>query len=125
MHLLGVGAISKLRALMYMIRSGFLTEYPILSYDSSSHTSCFGYGLLKINGSCEALGKTRTPHGVAHFKNVYTMFGPILKNYLTVEEYLDNIYCGPPEVKKNPIIDIVAEEGAPTWPFSLIRQKAL
>ena len=124
MHILGVGAISKLRPLIYLIRSGFLTEYPILSYDSSSHTSCFDYGLLKINGRCEPLGKTRTPRGVAHFKNVYTMFEPILKNYLTVKEYLDNIYCGPPEIKKNPIIDIFAEDGTPTWPFRLIRQKA-
>jgi hypothetical protein len=130
MHILGVGAISKLRPLIYLIRSGFLTEYPIISYDSSSHTSCFDYGLLKINGGCDKLGKTRTPHGVAHFKKVYTMFEPILKNYLTVEEYLDNIYCGPQEVQKSPIIDIFAEEGekisegAPTWPFSLIRQKA-
>jgi len=130
MHILGVGAISKLRPLVYLIRSGFLTEYPIISYDSSSHTSCFDYGQLKINGGCDTLGKAKTPHGVAHFKNVYRMFEPILKQYVTVEEFLDNIYCGPPEVQKSSIFDIFAEEGEkipegpPTWPFSLIRQKA-
>src|SRR5262249_16432045 len=130
LHILGVGAISKLRPLIYLIRSGFLTEYPIISYDSSSHTSCFDYGQLKINGGCDTLGKAKTPHGVAHFKNVYRMFEPILKQYVTVEEFLDNIYCGPSEVQKSAIFDIFAEEGEkipegpPTWPFSLIRQKA-
>jgi hypothetical protein len=122
MHMLGVGAISKLRPLMYLVRSGYLTEYPVISYDSSSHTSCFDYGLLKINGGCDTLGETRTPHGVAHFKNVYQLFEPVLKNYLTVDEFLAGIYCGPPEQTEN-ILDIEMTP-EPTWPFSAIREKA-
>ena len=88
LHILGVGSLSRLRPILYLINSGYLDSFERVSYDSSSHTSCFDYGLLKLNGTCKPLGGTWTPAAEAHFTNAYNLFKEPLSEIVTLEEFL-------------------------------------
>lgn len=92
LHILGVGSIKRLKPIIYLKRSGYLDKYDHISYDSSSHTSCFTYGLLKLDGTCSALGKGRTFRAEQHFSNAYEMFKQVLSQYATKKEFLDIMF---------------------------------
>lgn len=91
LHILGVGSVSRMRPILYLIKSGYLNTFQRISYDSSSHTSTFRFGLLKVNGTCRPLGLTRTKKAEAHFRNVYDFFDDMLSPILTRDEFLDMI----------------------------------
>jgi hypothetical protein len=91
LHILGVGSVSRMRPILYLNKSGYLNTFEKVSYDSSSHTSTFDYGLLKVNGTCTALGSVRTPKAEAHFQNVYRLFNRFLSSKVTQGEFLDMI----------------------------------
>lgn len=109
LHILGVGSISRMRPILYLNRSGYLDTFEKISYDSSSHTSTFDYGLLKVNGTCRALGSVRTPKAVAHFKNVYTLFENYLKSKVDQDEF----------------VDMILGDGVRDWKYSTIKDLAL
>lgn len=91
LHILGVGSIYRMRPILYLIKSGYLNTFNHVSYDSSSHTCTFRFGLLKLNGTCLPLGLVRTPEGESHFNNVYEYFSDYLKPKLTVDQFFDII----------------------------------
>jgi hypothetical protein len=109
LHILGVGSISRMRPILYLIRSGYLNTFERVSYDSSSHTSTFRFGLLKLNGGCKPLGLTRTKKAETHFSNVYDYFNDMLEPVLTKADFLDtilldnNVEWSYANVKKNAI----------------------
>jgi hypothetical protein len=108
LHILGVGSISRMRPILYLNKSGYLDTFEKVSYDSSSHTSTFDYGLLKVNGTCRPLGSVRTPKGEAHFRNVYNLF----YNYLS------------PKVSEDEYIDIILGDGIRDWKYSTVKESA-
>jgi hypothetical protein len=109
LHILGVGSISRMRPILYLTKSGYLNTFEKISYDSSSHTSTFDYGLLKVNGTCRALGGVRTPKAEAHFKNVYKLFYSYLKDKATEGEFLD----------------IILGDGKRDWKYSTVKDAGL
>lgn len=109
LHILGVGSISRMRPILFLTKSGYLNTFEKISYDSSSHTSTFDYGLLKVNGTCRPLGSMRTPKGEAHFKNVYKLFYNFLKDKATEGEFLD----------------IILGDGKRDWKYSTVKEVGL
>ena len=109
LHILGVGSISRMRPILYLNKSGYLNTFEKVSYDSSSHTSTFDYGLLKVNGTCTALGSVRTPKAVAHFQNVYRLFNRFLSSKVTEGEF----------------IDMILGDGKRDWKYSTVKDLAL
>ena len=109
LHILGVGSISRMRPILYLNKSGYLNTFEKVSYDSSSHTSTFDYGLLKVNGTCRALGSIRTPKAEAHFRNVYELFNDFLSPKATEEEFLD----------------IILGDGKRDWKYSTVKDLGL
>jgi hypothetical protein len=89
-HLLGIGSIARMKPVIYLIKTGYL-KFDHISYDSTSHTSAFTYGLVKLNGGCKPLGKNREPKNVAYFRSVYELFKPYLITKATENEFLDII----------------------------------
>lgn len=109
LHILGVGSISRMRPILFLTKSGYLNTFEKISYDSSSHTSTFDYGLLKVNGTCRALGSVRTPKAEMHFKNVYALFNNYLNTKISEEEFLD----------------LILGDGRRDWKFSTIKDISL
>jgi hypothetical protein len=109
LHILGVGSISRMRPILYLNKSGYLNTFEKVSYDSSSHTSTFDYGLLKVNGTCRPLGSVRTPKGEAHFSNVYKLFN----RYLS------------PRVTETEFIDLILGDGIRDWKYSTVKETSL
>lgn len=105
LHILGVGSISRMRPILFLTKSGYLNTFEKISYDSSSHTSTFDYGLLKVNGTCRALGSVRTPKAEAHFNNVYQLFHKFLSSKVTEGEFLD----------------IILGDGKRDWKYSTVK----
>lgn len=91
LHILGVGSIMRMKPVIYLLRSKYLDNFERISYDSSSHTSTFTYGLLKLNGTCKPLGTHRSYISEKHFSDVYTLYSNYLKNFVTEEKFLDTI----------------------------------
>lgn len=108
LHILGVGSISRMRPILYLTKSGYLNTFEKISYDSSSHTSCYDYGLLKVNGTCRALGSTRTHKAEVHFRNVYKLFRGHIGNMLTEDEY----------------VDMILGDGSRDWKYSTVKDLA-
>ena len=108
LHILGVGSVSRMRPILYLIKSGYLNTFKRVSYDSSSHTSTFRFGLLKVNGTCRPLGLTRTKKAEAHFSNVYDFFDEMLDPVLTKGEFLD----------------IILLDGVKEWNFANVKTNA-
>lgn len=75
-HLLGVGSIPRMAPTLYLAKSGFLSDYEKVSYDSSSHTVCFNYGLMKLNGGCKPLGEKRNFLLEERLYQIYETFKP-------------------------------------------------
>jgi hypothetical protein len=109
LHILGVGSISRMAPVIYLIRSGYLDKFKYISYDSSSHTSTFTYGLLKLNGTCTRLGDVRNHKTSEHFTNVYEMFEPYLKNIVT----------------KDVLLDILFGPGSEKWSYATVKNRAI
>jgi hypothetical protein len=95
LHVLGVGSIMRMRPIIYLERSKYLDTFRHISYDSSSHSSCFTYGLIKLNGTCTPLGTTRNRKAVVQFQHVYKLFSPALKKYKVSEAQFLDIVFGP------------------------------
>jgi hypothetical protein len=114
LHVLGVGSIYRMRPILYLLKSGYLSAFERVSYDSSSHTSTFQYGLLKVNGTCTSIGSTRTPEVDIHFRNVYTLFNDTFSQYVTEDKFMDNIFGdGTIDWKYSTIKNRVIETGDP------------
>lgn len=109
LHILGVGSISRMRPILFLTKSGYLNTFEKISYDSSSHTSTFDYGLLKVNGTCRALGSVRTPKAEAHFRNVYALFKKFLSDKVTEDEF----------------VDIILGDGKRDWKYSTVKAEGL
>jgi len=92
LHVLGVGSIYRMRPILYLLKSGYLSEFERVSYDSSSHTSTFQYGLLKVNGTCKSIGSYKTMAVDKHFRNVYNLFSDTFSQYVTADQFIDNIF---------------------------------
>lgn len=75
-HFLGIGSLYRLRPVVYLVRSGFLKTFKRISYDSTSHTSCYDMGLIKLNGTCKSYGTHRTRLAEEVFEGVYNCFKP-------------------------------------------------
>jgi len=86
-HFLGIGSLYRLRPIIYLIRSGLLKSYKRISYDSTSHTSCFDMGLIKLDGTCRAYGTHKTRLADEVFDGVYNYFKPILDELVTYDQY--------------------------------------
>lgn len=109
LHILGVGSIARMRPILFLTKSGYLNTFEKISYDSSSHTSTFDYGLLKVNGTCRPLGGVRTPKAEAHFKNVYKLFYSYLSSKVTEGEFLD----------------IILGDGVRDWKYSTVKEHGI
>lgn len=109
LHILGVGSISRMRPILFLTKSGYLNTFEKISYDSSSHTSTFDYGLLKVNGTCRPLGGVRTPKAEAHFKNVYQLFNSFLSSKVTEGEFLN----------------IILGDGKRDWKYSTVKEAGI
>jgi len=95
LHLLGVGSIPRMAPVLYLRNSGFLDAYKKISYDSSSHTVCFNYGLMKLDGGCKPQGSTRNPKIEATLGDIYSTFEPVFKPVGTLDWFMDNIFFCP------------------------------
>lgn len=109
LHVLGVGSITRMRPILYLLKSGYLHEFERVSYDSSSHTSTFQYGLLKLNGTCKSIGSHKTPAVDKHFRNVYNLFSDTFSNYITEDRWIENLFG----------------DGLGDWKFSTIKNRAM
>lgn len=106
-HLLGVGSIPRMAPVLYLRKSGFLSEYEKISYDSSSHTVCFNYGLMKLNGTCKPLGAKRNAKLEERLFDIYNTFKPAFGD-IDFDYQMNNVFFD--------------EDG--TWTFSNIGQRA-
>jgi hypothetical protein len=109
LHVLGVGSIYRMRPILYLLKSGYLDAFERVSYDSSSHTSTFQYGLLKLNGTCKSIGSYKTPAVDMHFRNVYNLFSDTFSQYVSEDKFIDNIFG----------------DGKSDWKYSTIKNRVL
>jgi hypothetical protein len=109
LHVLGVGSIPRMKPILYLLKSGYLNSYKRVSYDSSSHTSTFDYGLLKLNGTCKSIGSYKTKEVDEHFRKVYNTFSNTFSSFCTQDQFIDQIFGS----------------GEGDWKFSTIKQRAL
>lgn len=109
LHVLGVGSISRMRPILYLLKSGYLHEFERVSYDSSSHTSTFQYGLLKLDGTCKSIGSYKTPAVDEHFRNVYNRFSDTFATLISQDEWMNNLFG----------------DGTGDWKYSTIKNRAL
>ncbi len=119
LHILGVGSIMRMRPIIYLQRSKYLDSYKKISYDSSSHTSTFTYGLLKVNGTCKPLGGHRNKKVEEHFKNVYRLFSAYLEWMKVSEWQFLEIILGPKQANRT------HETTLDTWTHAAIKERAL
>lgn len=91
-HFLGIGSLYRLRPIIYLIRSGFLKSFKRVSYDSTSHTSCFDMGLIKLNGTCRSYGTHKTQLAEEVFYNVYTHFKHVFDKVVTYDDYTKIVF---------------------------------
>jgi hypothetical protein len=114
LHVLGVGSIYRMRPILYLLKSGYLSAFERVSYDSSSHTSTFQYGLLKLDGTCKSIGSYKTPAVDKHFRNVYNLFNDTFSQYVTEDKFITNIFGdGLSDWKYSTIKNRVIETGDP------------
>ena len=113
LHVLGVGSIYRMRPILYLLKAGYLSAFERVSYDSSSHTSTFQYGLLKVNGTCTSIGSTKTREVDIHFRNVYNLFNDTFSQYVTEDKFISNIFDDAEDWKYSTIKNRVVETGDP------------
>ena len=92
LHVLGIGSISRMKPIVYLINSEYLKEFKKISYDSSSHTCTFNYGLLKLNGTCKPLGTHKGSKVINHFSNVYDKYHESISKYISKEEFINSLF---------------------------------
>lgn len=92
LHVLGVGSIARMRPIIYLLKSGYLNAYKRVSYDSSSHTSTFQYGLVKVNGTCRSIGSYKNQEVDDHFRNVYRLFEDTFTEYVSEDRFIKNVF---------------------------------
>jgi hypothetical protein len=109
LHVLGVGSISRMRPILYLLKSGYLNNFERVSYDSSSHTSTFQYGLLKVNGTCRSIGSHKTPDVDKHFRNVYNLFSDTFSPLVTEDRWIELIFA----------------DGSGDWKYSTIKNRLM
>lgn len=109
LHILGVGSIEKMRPILYLIKGGYLQKFERLTYDSSSHTCTFQYGLMKLNGTCISIGATRTKKSEKYFSDVYNFFIGVYKG-VSLPDFLDIVF---------------SKEFDKDWKFSSIKNRAM
>jgi hypothetical protein len=90
LHILGIGSLERMKPVVYLSRVGYLQNFKTISYDSSSHTSTFDYGVCKLNGQCRSLGLARTANGMNHFCEVYNFFEELIP--FSKREFIDVLY---------------------------------
>lgn len=86
-HFLGIGSLYRLRPIIYLVRSGFLQTFKRISYDSTSHTSCFDMGLIKLDGTCRSYGVKHTPLAEEVFTDVYNTFKGTFEKLVDLDTY--------------------------------------
>lgn len=86
-HFLGIGSLYRLRPIINLIKSGFLKSYKRISYDSTSHTSCFDMGLIKLNGTCRSYGTHKTILAEEVFDDVYGYFKNTFDKLINYKQY--------------------------------------
>jgi hypothetical protein len=91
-HFLGIGSLYRLRPVVYLIRSGLLKSYKRISYDSTSHTSCFDMGLIKLDGTCRSFGTHKTQLAEEVFDGVYNYFKPVFDDLITYDQYRNVVF---------------------------------
>lgn len=109
LHLLGVGSLPRMAPVLYLQKSGFLSEYEKISYDSSSHTVCFNYGLMKLNGTCKSLGTYRNFKLDQVMRDIYNTFKPAFEKYGSYDWVMNEVFYAEDE----------------TWTFSKTVQRAV
>lgn len=109
LHVLGVGSIARMRPILYLLKSGYLNNFERVSYDSSSHTSTFQYGLLKLDGTCKSIGSYKTPAVDKHFRNVYNLFNDTFSPLVSEDRWMELLFG----------------DGTGDWKFSTIKNRLL
>lgn len=89
LHILGVGAIKRLRPLLILRNTGYIGPDIHVSYDSSTLSMAYIYGaLLDRNG----ITFKNSPIWEDTFKVYYAMVGKVLMNFGFTQEELDSFY---------------------------------
>jgi hypothetical protein len=91
-HFLGVGSLHRLRPIIYLVRSGFLKSFERISYDSTSHTSSYDLGTVKLDNTQQKIGTHRTPLATEVFNNIYTYFSDVFSPLVSHEEYTQMVF---------------------------------
>lgn len=110
LHFLGVGAVNRMRPIVYLLRSGYLDTFKRISYDSSTHSSAFLFGQMRINGKVDAIGAHKTPYVEENFRKVYKLLEKTFNNYTTEDEFIKNV---------------LYRDKRTTWSWGQIRNHAL
>lgn len=92
LHILGMGAINRMRPVVYLVKSGYLNAFDRISYDSSSISITCLMGNLNFAGKLGKLGPYKTLEGEVHFRKMFEFFKPILSKYGTEDQFVDYVY---------------------------------
>lgn len=111
LHLLGIGAISRMKPMLYLAKSGFLETYDRISYDSSTHTSAHMYGWMKLDGQCVRMGEYRNAAIEGHARNIYRLFHSLLEEYGDEEWYVNHVFFDDDNLWHYPLLRKRAIEG--------------
>lgn len=107
-HFLGVGSLPRMSPVINLTKSGFL-KFPKISYDSSSHTTCYNYGLMKLDGTCFPLGKVQNKKLTDQWEKIITLFSnPLEKLNISKDKIYERLFN---------------EKGE--WSYSKVYQRAL
>lgn len=109
LHVLGVGSIARMRPIIYLLKSKYLDAFNRVSYDSSSHTSTFQYGLLKVDGTCRSIGSYKTQMVDDHFRSVYRLFEDTFSEYVSEDQFINNVFA----------------DGMGDWKYSTIKNRIM
>lgn len=93
LHLLGVGAVNRMRPVIYLMNSGYLSDFKKVSFDSTVHSGGFIFGKVVMSSGIVQYGPQRTADLDDHFKNIYDFFKPILEHYVTLDEFYATIFA--------------------------------
>jgi hypothetical protein len=107
-HFLGVGSLPRMAPIINLTKSGFL-KFPKISYDSSSHTTCYNYGLMKLNGTCLPLGKVKNKKLTDQWEKIIHLFeAPLTKLSINKDKIYERLFNEKDE-----------------WSYSKVYQRAL
>ena len=92
LHFLGVGTINRMRPIIYLLRSGYLSTFHHISYDSSTVSSAYDFGKVILDEKTTMLGQTKTSLAVNYFTTLYDFYGDIFKPLISLGSYIDAIF---------------------------------